>query len=191
MVGAHYERLGVAPDATLNEIRAAYRMLARRHHPDARGGRPSPEMAAINEAWSVLSDPGRRAVYDAALRGAVPHDSATPSMPEPRLNPLRRYDDPPRFPWRMILVLVGLATAAILIMGALTSPSAPTPIDNLVQVGSCVRLDEARLEAVETECDGTHDAVVERLVPFDDQCPLGLLGYRDRQGMGQVCVVGE
>ncbi len=60
----------MAPTASAEEIRAAYRALARRLHPDARGGRPSPEMAAVNEAWRVLSDPGRRAVYDAGLRGA-------------------------------------------------------------------------------------------------------------------------
>ena len=193
MTGAHYERLGVRPNASETEIRAAYRRLARRHHPDAQGGRPSPEMAAINEAWSVLSDPGRRAMYDAALRGAVEseNNSDTPYMPEPRLNPLARYTDPPRFPWRLILVLVALASAAILIVGALTSPSEPTPIDNLVQVGSCVVIDEARQEAVEADCSGEHDAVVEKLVPFDGLCPLGLVAYRDRQGMGLVCVVGE
>jgi len=191
MTGAYYERLGVRSDASPDEIRAAYRALARRHHPDARGGRPSNEMAAINEAWSVLSDPGRRAMYDAALRGggATVRDAA-PTMPEPRLNPLARYENPPRFPWRMILVLVGVATAAILILGALTSPGEPVPIDNLMQVGSCVRIDETRREAVEADCDEPHDAVVEKLVPFDGLCGLGLVGYRDRQGMGQVCVVG-
>jgi hypothetical protein len=149
-------------------------------------------MAAINEAWSVLSDSGRRAMYDAALRdGPVVHAEDAPSMPAPRLNPLARYENPPRFPWRMVLVLVGIATAVILLLGALTSPSEPAPIDNLVQVGSCVRIDQVRREAVEADCGGPHDAVVEELIPFDGLCRLGLVGYRDRQGMGQVCVVGE
>lgn len=149
-------------------------------------------MAAINEAWSVLSDPARRAMYDAALRnGPEVRIDHAPSMPAPRLNPLARYENPPRFPWRMVLVLVGVATAAILVLGALTSPSEPTPIDNLMQVGSCVRIDQARREAIEAECGGPHDAVVEELIPFDGFCRLGLVAYRDRQGMGQVCVVGE
>lgn len=66
----HYERLGVAPDASPGEIRAAYRRLARTHHPDAGGGAHG-EMAAVNEAWRVLSDPARRAAYDASLRPAA------------------------------------------------------------------------------------------------------------------------
>ncbi|HEX9258653.1 MAG TPA: J domain-containing protein [Acidimicrobiales bacterium] len=66
----HYERLGVSPAATTAEIKAAYHRLARRVHPDAGGGLASAEMAAANEAWRVLSDPGRRAMYDASLRPA-------------------------------------------------------------------------------------------------------------------------
>jgi hypothetical protein len=65
----HYQRLGVGPTASADEIRAAYRTLARQLHPDTQGGTASPEMAAVNEAWRVLSDPGRRALYDAQRRG--------------------------------------------------------------------------------------------------------------------------
>jgi len=48
----HYAVLGVQPDADRAAIQAAYRMLARLHHPDF-GGDGS-RMAALNEAWSVL-----------------------------------------------------------------------------------------------------------------------------------------
>jgi molecular chaperone DnaJ len=61
-----YERLGVAPDADRDTIRAAYRRLAREHHPD-RGGDEA-TMAAINGAWLVLRDPMRRAAYDSQHR---------------------------------------------------------------------------------------------------------------------------
>lgn len=196
MAGAYYERLGVASNATHDEIRAAYRHLARRHHPDARGQSTSATMAAINEAWSVLSDPARRARYDAdlvrgsdAARGIRPNAAPNPpTMPDARLDPLSRYLDPPRFPWRLVVALVVLATAAILILGALADSPADAPIDNLLQVGSCVDVDEGLGEAFEVACDGPHDGVVGELVPFDSLCSNGRPGYRDRQGMGLVCV---
>lgn len=58
-----YEALGVEPTATAEEIRAAYRALAREHHPDMGGD--GERMAAVNTAYAVLSDPERRAAYDA------------------------------------------------------------------------------------------------------------------------------
>ena len=72
----HYSVLGVSRDATDAEIKAAFRRLALENHPDrrpgdgAQGGGAS--MARINEAWSVLSDPAKRGLYDVELRvGAV------------------------------------------------------------------------------------------------------------------------
>jgi curved DNA-binding protein CbpA len=76
----HYERLGVAPSASSSEIRAAYRKLARRTHPDVKGPGVDASMAAVNEAWRVLGDPERRAEYDALLppeRRVTPPPSAT------------------------------------------------------------------------------------------------------------------
>jgi molecular chaperone DnaJ len=58
-----YEVLQVRRGAEPEVIRAAYRALARKHHPDF-GGSPG-RMAAINEAWSVLGDETQRATYDA------------------------------------------------------------------------------------------------------------------------------
>ena len=65
----HYDTLGVVPTASAAEIRDAYRRLARRHHPDRAAERDATAMAAINEAYRVLGDAGRRAAYDAQLRG--------------------------------------------------------------------------------------------------------------------------
>jgi curved DNA-binding protein CbpA len=61
----HYEVLGVPRRASTDEIRAAYRAAARTRHPDA-GGSPG-AMQALNAAWHVLGDPGRRAAYDRSL----------------------------------------------------------------------------------------------------------------------------
>jgi hypothetical protein len=65
----HYEVLGVPVDATPDEVRAAYRAAARDHHPDAGGD--ADRMRALNQAWGVLSDPHRRAVYDRELNGSA------------------------------------------------------------------------------------------------------------------------
>jgi hypothetical protein len=194
VIVTHYERLGVAPDAETSAIRDAYRRLARVHHPDARGGAASAEMPAINEAYGVLSDPIRRRDYDRGLMGNSSHTAhgdtvASGARPaEPRVNPIGRYTEPPRFPWRFVVALVGVGTVAILVIGAFSSPAPPLPVDNVLQVGSCVTVDESVGEATEVRCDEPYEAVVEALVPFDGRCPTGLESFRDRQGLGRACV---
>ncbi len=60
-----YEILRVRPDATGDVIRAAYRALARLHHPDMSGDVASvARMVLVNWAWEILSDPQRRARLD-------------------------------------------------------------------------------------------------------------------------------
>lgn len=62
----YYALLGVEKGASDEEIKRAYRRLARKHHPDANPGDPTAEerFKEIGEAYSVLSDPQRRAAYD-------------------------------------------------------------------------------------------------------------------------------
>lgn len=67
----YYHALGVARDATADDVKKAFRGLARKYHPDV-SKEPDAErrMKEINEAYAVLSDPERRAAYDAlAARG--------------------------------------------------------------------------------------------------------------------------
>jgi molecular chaperone DnaJ len=60
-----YEVLGVSRSATQEDIKRAFRQLAREHHPDVnRDPRADDRFKEINEAYQVLSDPGRRAHYD-------------------------------------------------------------------------------------------------------------------------------
>jgi hypothetical protein len=69
----HYQRLKVSQDAPAEVIRAAYRALATKLHPDRQGPDTGPqdvlhsEMAALNGAYETLIDPKLRADYDATL----------------------------------------------------------------------------------------------------------------------------
>jgi DnaJ-class molecular chaperone len=62
----YYEVLGVSRNATDDQIRQAYRKLARKHHPDVNPGDKSAEdkFKEINEAYEVLSDSEKRKRYD-------------------------------------------------------------------------------------------------------------------------------
>lgn len=61
----YYQVLGVARDATGDDIRKAYRKLARKYHPDvSKEAGAAARMAEVNEANAVLSDPEKRAAYD-------------------------------------------------------------------------------------------------------------------------------
>jgi DnaJ domain len=62
----YYTLLGVEPDATLSQIKRAYRKLARLHHPDTNPGDPQAAVRFrdITEAYDTLSDPKRREAYD-------------------------------------------------------------------------------------------------------------------------------
>lgn len=95
----YYGLLGVAPGAPLEEIRGAYRRLARQHHPDTSGDPGSAaEMRRINEAWETLRDPGRRAAYDRVRpRVATPRrPAATGRKPRERAPARRPAPEPAR-----------------------------------------------------------------------------------------------
>ena len=62
----HYDTLEVSPQASASVIKAAYRCLVQINHPDRNHGSTlaSEQLAQINYAYSVLSDPYKRAHYD-------------------------------------------------------------------------------------------------------------------------------
>lgn len=65
-----YDLLGIPETATAEAVKAAFRDLAKKHHPDVNGGSAEATaiFMAIKRAYDVLSDPTKRAAYDLKLR---------------------------------------------------------------------------------------------------------------------------
>ncbi|WP_216904922.1 J domain-containing protein [Synechococcus sp. CCY 9618] len=78
----HYTTLGVSPGATTAEIKAAYRSLVKRHHPDAGGDQST--ILALNAAWEVLGDGERRRHYDHIAGAGAASRPAAGRAPAPR-----------------------------------------------------------------------------------------------------------
>jgi len=112
----HYAVLGVSPDADEAVIRAAWKALLRKFHPDT--ARDLPDAAertrAVNDAWAVLGDANRRIAYDLE-RSAPPVDE---DLPDWMRSP---YPMPPRRGMgttvALILAFVGLPAVAITLPG--------------------------------------------------------------------------
>ena len=67
-----YQLLEVDKAASPEVIAAAYRVLAKRLHPDLAGPDTTGQMAALNAAYEVLADPLRRAEYDRSQQAPRP-----------------------------------------------------------------------------------------------------------------------
>jgi DnaJ-class molecular chaperone len=75
-MATHYETLGVAENATPEELKSAFRRLAKQHHPDMGGD--VEKFQQINEAYNTLSDANSRAHYDHTLRNPQPQFNHNP-----------------------------------------------------------------------------------------------------------------
>lgn len=84
-MNTHYDTLGVPEDATQDEIKAAYRLLIRKNHPDLTGAEGEAKTALVNAAFTVIGDPDSRTLYNADLRMQRRYDE-----PEPQVS----YGDP-------------------------------------------------------------------------------------------------
>ena len=181
---SHYDELGVSRTATHAEIRRAYRHLMRTLHPDSNDGRvDAVRITKVNEAWNVLSQSSSRIAYDKSQVRATGPVNDQPQ--EPQFIPSYA---PARFPWRGMLLCIGIGVVLVLFMHATAQPSEPGKPDQLLSGGSCVNID-AQLAVYEVSCSDPHDGVVRQLVATDRTCPTGSDPYRDRQGMGVACII--
>ena len=75
----HYATLGLHRRCTDAQIRAAYRTLAKQHHPDVNGGARTAQARTqeLNAAYEILSDPARRTEYDEEISSAKKSDAPT------------------------------------------------------------------------------------------------------------------
>jgi len=135
----YYRILGVAPTANDDEIKHAYRVLAKRYHPDAMPPEKREwareQMARINAAYQVLQDPQRRIEYN--RRHGYPL-SFTPQMavrpPDVPVNPVlrrrarerRRRETTQR--WRIAAIVCGVLLAIGLILTVAWTHTATTLI---------------------------------------------------------------
>lgn len=182
----HYQVLGVSVEASVDEIRRAYRARMRALHPDINenSSNESERLTELNTAWKTLSSPQLRRAYDASV---LVSNTSFVSSGFRNTEPVISYA-PARFPWRGILITCLVGAVFVLVAHAMTTSSAPRPVDQLLSSGSCVNIDSS-LSAVEVSCTEPHDAVVEQLIAFDRTCPLEMGQFKDRQGMGVACVL--
>ena len=148
-------------------------------------------MPTINAAYHVLSDPGRRAVYDAERR-AAPMPSSSHARRDGDVTSATRFDHgfptgPARIPWRGLLVCSVFAIAAILILAQFGDPGEPRGPDGILRQGDCVEI-LVNGDAKEIGCTGSDDLVVREFIAFDRVCSSGREPHRDRQGMGVACI---
>ncbi|MCB0962535.1 MAG: J domain-containing protein [Acidimicrobiales bacterium] len=189
---SHYQRLGVRPSASTEEIRGAYRTLARRLHPDRQQSATPAEqrlaerrMREVNEAWAVLRDPQRRRAYDAertASARRAPAAAAAARRPRAEVAVPDEDDDlvdvlPPmgpvaaglfrHLPWVVLLVVLGAIFVATAYAGGGDDP-ATTGTDE----PRCVDVAPGPTTTV-VECDGPHELEIVVRVDELTQCPEG------------------
>ena len=183
----YYAVLGVTPTASAEQLRAAYREKVRVIHPDsavAASPTASLQMAEVVRAWSTLSNPDLRHAYDAELFDTELFDVKSEAEDSFPPTPIVRG----RFPKGLIGSILAIGVVGVLVIDVMSGPVVPTKPDGLLQSGSCVVVDTNKL-AIEVGCEVDHYGVVRQLIGFDMTCPSDTEAIRDRQGMGQACVV--
>jgi hypothetical protein len=202
-LATHYQRLGVAPSASTEEIRGAYRDLARRLHPDRQGDASSAEralagrrMREVNEAWRTLGDPVRRHEYDltlrpsrqAAGRPSVDRSRATAPVPAPEdddddlidvmgeIGPLQAQVVR-GLPWVLLLVVFGaiFVFTAYATAGKKAQTPATPRVPATVALGSCLNVRTGPMPPATTvvPCSGAHDVKLVTRVDERTPCPPG------------------
>lgn len=130
----YYDVLQVERDATPERVRAAYRKLAQKYHPDKMPGNANAAraMAAINAAYEVLSDAQRRAEHDLWIRRAERASRPAPTVAAVPLNLWTFLHPATSWPWyllfgTLLFALGTIATAVYLTAMPARAATAPAP----------------------------------------------------------------
>jgi molecular chaperone DnaJ len=200
----HYDTLGLQPDASDAEIRAAYLRLARRAHPDTGAADGGTTMAGVNEAYRVLGRPTARRAYDVELTrrsaadvsdvtegvDAAPDEHDEHAVGPTRSGPVGRVltpGGPARMPWRLMAICGVVGASIVLISSFFADPPGEEVPDGILRVGSCV-IGEGNDSVREVACSVDGALVVDLVLPSDSDCPAAYLRYRDRLTSSTVCV---
>jgi len=188
----HYRTLGVPASASPDELRDAYRALARRLHPDrvvdpAARRSADDRMAKVNEAWRVLDDPDLRAAYDRSRQ--LPVAPSAPSVDDREYGHRGdSFDDvavsnPAGCALRVVPAAVILVVLlGILITTALLGPEGQVPAR--MDAGRCVEL-ATTVKVV--PCTAETPVIVLRSVA-GTTCPLASVTVMLPSRTEQVCV---
>lgn len=209
----HYETLGVSRDASLEEIKASYRQLAKVYHPDISGGDPV-VFASVKEAYEVLSQPERRRSYDRRpAPGAnrrprrTPHRStrqargSPPSFAEPLQRPLWRA---PSTNYTRVMSVAMPHAGQFMVEGVTGDISVvPTTVDNLWKTTlnkfGDDDLAQLALHVIQIKVTGHEEHVramypqaAERSIHLDAEgSAFSVHGQRDRIGAKDSILVGR
>jgi DnaJ-domain-containing protein 1 len=202
MARSHYEVLGVPREAGAGAVRQAYLERARLLHPDryidagpVQRSEAERSMQEVNEAWRVLSDPGRRRHYDAELdpvttararwavddeRFASRPDGTMPDQIE-SLEPTERVIR--GLPWIILIVVL----FAIFVFTAYAVTGNPATTQPGTGVGGCVTVADG--PTVQSAACGTPGAraVVAR-VGITQPCPDGSERLQPATGSTAYCL---
>lgn len=125
----YYKVLGVSNEASQDEIKAAYRRLAKQFHPDRHGNNPQAEarFKEISEAFAVIGDPRKRRTYDQQTGHQNSREGASRSNERQTTQTAAGASAPPkaragqgrRRPWRFPKIGIGTAVVAALVIAQL------------------------------------------------------------------------
>jgi Ca-activated chloride channel family protein len=168
-LGELYDQLGVKASADAEEIKAAYRLAARRFHPDANSNPGATEaFRLVANAYAVLSDPSQRSAYDTALTEAggkplfslraIYSRQPLPAIPEPQV-----------------------VYALLEIYPIVIADLPPPPVNLCLVVDRSTSMQGERLEQVRA-------AVVQLIDELDDRDTFSVVAFSDR---GEVIVPAQ
>ena len=202
-----YDELGVAPDATPDELRRAYRERVRQLHPDVNPGPDAQEaIRRLNEVWAVLGNSSAKRRYDDFLQRQerrVTISTRDVSPPEPTVaHPVLHAVARPSVMVVAVLAIIFVVTAyagphssqrpapgPTTTSPVVTTPATSSRVATNSLVGKCL-LVQPGYDAV-TPCNQPNNGQVVAEVAQVSQCPPGSFGYQLAGRAQLVCLAGQ